>query len=200
MAVRRNDRSRRRLGRGLESLMSTPVQIETNPQPAADQRSSPAAAVMRRSQVQQAGPPSQDPGGIKMIPTEEIHPNPNQPRKHFDEAGLRSLAASIRSAGLMQPIVVRPTVNEGFQLVVGERRWRPFAGRTFWTYLLLYPFARFIIEFFRGDPRGMVFGSVPTSQFLSGLLVPVSIIMLIWLGRRGQPGDASTRSQQKRAA
>jgi ParB family chromosome partitioning protein len=59
-----------------------------------------------------------------MIPSDEIHPNPNQPRKHFDEASLRSLAASIRSAGLMQPIVVRPSLAGGFQLVVGERRWR----------------------------------------------------------------------------
>ncbi len=84
-------------------------------------------------------------------------------------------------------------------LLIGERRWRPFAGRTFWTYLLLYPTARFIIEFFRGDPRGMVF-AIPTSQFLSGLLVPVSIIMLIWLGRQARPGNASTRSQQKRSA
>ncbi len=126
MALRRNVRSRRRLGRGLDSLMSTPVQIETKPQPASDQRSSPATAeaVMRTGQVQQVDPPSQDPGGIQMIPTDEIHPNPNQPRKHFDEASLRSLAASIRSAGLMQPIVVRPSLAGGFQLVVGERRWR----------------------------------------------------------------------------
>ena len=132
MALRRTDRSRRRLGRGLDSLMSTPVQIETKPQPASDQRSSPATAdaVMRTGQAQQVDPPSQDPGGIRMIPTEDIHPNPNQPRKHFDEAGLRSLAASIRSAGLMQPIVVRPSLaggaggTRGFQLVVGERRWR----------------------------------------------------------------------------
>ena len=129
MALRRHDRSRRRLGRGLDSLMSTPVQIETKPQPASDQRSSPATAeaVMRAGQVQPVDPPSQDPGGIQMIPADEIHPNPNQPRKHFDEASLRSLAASIRSAGLMQPIVVRPSLAGGaggFQLVVGERRWR----------------------------------------------------------------------------
>ena len=129
MALRRTDRSRRRLGRGLDSLMSTPVQIETKPQPASDQRSSPATAqaVMTTGEAQPVDPPSQDPGGIQMIPTDEIHPNPNQPRKHFDEAGLRSLAASIRSAGLMQPIVVRPSLagaGGGYQLVVGERRWR----------------------------------------------------------------------------
>ncbi len=109
--------------------MSTPVQIETKPQPASEQRSSPATAeaVMRTGQAQHADPPSPDPGGIQMIPTDEIHPNPSQPRKHFDEASLRSLAASIRSAGLMQPIVVRPGLvggGGGYQLVVGERRWR----------------------------------------------------------------------------
>ncbi|MEE9129206.1 MAG: ParB/RepB/Spo0J family partition protein [Phycisphaerales bacterium] len=126
MALRRNDRSRRRLGRGLDSLMSTPVQIETKPQPASDQRSSPATAeaVLRTGQVQPPGSARKETGGIQMIPTDEIHPNPNQPRKHFDEASLRSLAASIRSAGLMQPIVVRPGLAGGFQLVVGERRWR----------------------------------------------------------------------------
>ena len=46
-------------------------------------------------------------------------------------------------------------------LLAGERRWRLFPGRTFWTYLLLYPTARFMIEFYRGDPRGMVFGTLP---------------------------------------
>ena len=72
-------------------------------------------------------------------------------------------------------------------LLAGERRWRRFPGRTFWTYLLLYPTARFMIEFYRGDPRGMVFGTLPTSQFLSALIVPLSIVMLIVLGRRGAP-------------
>ena len=125
MALRRNDRSRRRLGRGLDSLMSTPVQIETKPQPASDQRSSPATETgMRIGPAQPTASAPEKTGGIRMIPTDEIHPNPNQPRKHFDEASLRSLAASIRSAGLMQPIVVRPNLAGGFQLVVGERRWR----------------------------------------------------------------------------
>ena len=126
MAFRRNDRSRRRLGRGLDSLMSTPVQIETKPQPGSDQRSSPttAEAVMRTAEAQPTGPAPKGTGGIQMIPTDEIQPNPNQPRKHFDEANLQSLAASIRSAGLMQPVVVRPGMVGGFQLVVGERRWR----------------------------------------------------------------------------
>jgi phosphatidylglycerol:prolipoprotein diacylglycerol transferase len=84
-------------------------------------------------------------------------------------------------------------------LLVGERRWRHFAGRTFWTYLLLYPISRIIIEFYRGDPRGMVIGSVSTSQFLSALLVPLAIAMLILLSRRGTSvGASAKRSSNKR--
>jgi ParB family chromosome partitioning protein len=54
---------------------------------------------------------------------EQIVPNRRQPRTDFDEASLQSLAASIKSAGLMQPIMVRPLSN-GYELVAGERRWR----------------------------------------------------------------------------
>ena len=53
-----------------------------------------------------------------------IHPNPNQPRKHFDEATLGALADSIGERGVLQPIVVRPTSPDAFELVAGERRWR----------------------------------------------------------------------------
>ena len=70
-------------------------------------------------------------------------------------------------------------------LLALESRWRPFAGRTFWTYLLLYPAVRFVIEFFRGDPRGAVFDVLSTSQFVSALLVPLSIVMLVLLARAG---------------
>lgn len=84
-------------------------------------------------------------------------------------------------------------------LLAGERRWRLFPGRTFWTYLLLYPTARFMIEFYRGDPRGMVFGTLPTSQFVSVLIVPVSIVMLVLLSRRSHGDDTSAKRQQKRA-
>lgn len=75
-------------------------------------------------------------------------------------------------------------------LVAGERRWRAFPGRTFWTYLLLYGAARIVIEMFRGDPRGMVFDTLPTSQFVSALIVPASLVMLVRLGRRGGAAEA----------
>ena len=80
-------------------------------------------------------------------------------------------------------------------LLTGERRWRAFPGRTFWTYMLLYAVARIVLELFRGDPRGMVFDTLPTSQFVSALIVPASIVMLVRLGRRGaaDPGAPCER-------
>lgn len=54
----------------------------------------------------------------------EIEPNHNQPRKDFDEKSLSELAESIEQHGVLQPLVVRPLANGGYQLVAGERRWR----------------------------------------------------------------------------
>ena len=73
-------------------------------------------------------------------------------------------------------------------LLLTERRGRPFHGRTFWGYVLLYGIARFIIEFYRGDERGTMFDVLSTSQFLSILVVPLSLVMLLWLRRQGAPG------------
>ena len=64
-----------------------------------------------------------------------------------------------------------------------ERRRRGFPGRTFWLYVLLYGVSRFVTEFYRGDPRGMVFDAISTSQFVSVLIVPLSIVMLVYLAR-----------------
>jgi len=58
-----------------------------------------------------------------MLPVGQIIPNPHQPRRTFNEATLAELAASIKSTGLIQPIVVRPA-DQGYELVAGERRWR----------------------------------------------------------------------------
>jgi len=72
-------------------------------------------------------------------------------------------------------------------LLLWERRGIGFPGRTFWSYLLLYGVSRFAIEFYRGDSRGMVFDTLSTSQFVSIVLVPLSIIMLLLLSRRHTP-------------
>ena len=54
----------------------------------------------------------------------DIEPNRNQPRKDFDDEALNSLAESISQHGLIQPIVVRPTIGGGYVIIAGERRWR----------------------------------------------------------------------------
>ena len=54
---------------------------------------------------------------------EEIIPNRSQPRKHFDESKLQELAESIKEKGILEPLIVRKT-NQGYELIVGERRWR----------------------------------------------------------------------------
>jgi ParB family transcriptional regulator, chromosome partitioning protein len=54
---------------------------------------------------------------------EQVRPNPRQPRTRFDEDAINALAESIKSEGVVQPIIVRDT-GEGYQIVAGERRWR----------------------------------------------------------------------------
>lgn len=61
--------------------------------------------------------------GFKEIPVSKVVPSPYQPRQHIEEEALHELSESIRSEGLLQPIVVRPA-GEDFELIAGERRWR----------------------------------------------------------------------------
>lgn len=63
-------------------------------------------------------------GMLEEIPTSLIVPNRRQPRQHFDEEGIANLSASIQQVGLLQPLLVRPSPEGGYELVVGERRWR----------------------------------------------------------------------------
>ena len=81
-------------------------------------------------------------------------------------------------------------------LLAFERRGRPFPGRTFWSYMLLYGISRFIIEFYRGDQRGMVFDALSTSQFVSVILVPLAIVMLVLLSRRHRSVDERSAAQR----
>src|SRR5882672_3436282 len=57
------------------------------------------------------------------VAIDQVEPNPNQPRKSFESSSLDELTASIRSSGVIQPIIVRE-VGGGYQLIAGERRWR----------------------------------------------------------------------------
>ena len=99
--------SRRGLGRGLSALLGE-----------ADDETVVAAD----------GRPASGPGleGAREIPIELIHRNPAQPRQHFPEAEIAELEESIRTTGVLQPILVRPSPSRTgeYEIVAGERRWR----------------------------------------------------------------------------
>lgn len=100
---------RRGLGRGLSALL--------------DEQ---AAEVAVDDAAVAASHLAQTPGAPHMVPIELLHANPNQPRKTFGEAELEELAQSIRSRGVIQPLLARPAAghpNE-YEIVAGERRWR----------------------------------------------------------------------------
>lgn len=61
---------------------------------------------------------------IQKVALEKLHPNEYQPRKHFDEAALKELAASIKQYGVVQPLVASPDKAGSYSIIAGERRWR----------------------------------------------------------------------------
>ncbi|MEO0937389.1 MAG: ParB/RepB/Spo0J family partition protein [Pseudomonadota bacterium] len=89
---------KRGLGRGLSALMADVAEAE-------------------------AAPVATEGTSVQMLPIEEIHPNPDQPRKVFGSEELDDLARSIATKGVIQPLIVRQ-VDDGYQIVAGERRWR----------------------------------------------------------------------------
>lgn len=94
-------RSKGGLGRGLGALLGDVAQ---------DERTAAESSGSARN-------------GVRMIPVSAIAPHPGQPRRHFDEAALDELAASIAERGVIQPIIVRSHGHD-YQIVAGERRWR----------------------------------------------------------------------------
>ena len=114
-----------RLGRGLSSLLSEPV-------PVAIPAGRPAAPVVGSDPSGVAGSSAPDaspitaPSGqdrVELVDLGRLSPSPYQPRRAFDERGLAELAASIKSAGVMQPILARAGAS-GLEIIAGERRWR----------------------------------------------------------------------------
>jgi ParB family transcriptional regulator, chromosome partitioning protein len=61
---------------------------------------------------------------LRELPIDLIAPNPQQPRRHFDEEPLVALADSLRDRGVLQPVLVRPVAGGTYELIAGERRWR----------------------------------------------------------------------------
>lgn len=97
------------LGRGLDALLGEALRSDSAPVSASNPSPSATAASVGQ--------------GVATIAVADIHPNPDQPRRHFSEEKLAELAASIGRHGIVQPIVVRPHAG-GYQIVAGERRWR----------------------------------------------------------------------------
>ena len=63
-------------------------------------------------------------GRLRDIAVQDIHANPSQPRKRFDDGSLAALAESIRERGVLQPIIIQVRPKGGYELIAGERRWR----------------------------------------------------------------------------
>jgi ParB family transcriptional regulator, chromosome partitioning protein len=107
------DRPRRGLGRGLGSLIPTaPPPSQTSGTAVG---TAPAAAEL---------PPVPEGAYFADLPIGQVAPNHVQPRQVFEEEAMAELVHSIKEIGLLQPVVVRPTGPESYELVMGERRWR----------------------------------------------------------------------------
>ncbi len=122
---------RRGLGRGLGSL------IPTGPAPSSAQAPSPSPgaagpAVPAASAANGSAPAPVAGAYFAELPIGHVRPNARQPRQVFEEEALAELVHSIREVGLLQPVVVRRSGDDSYELIMGERRWRASqeAGRT----------------------------------------------------------------------
>ena len=106
---------KRGLGRGLDALLGS-MQIWLN---CTDRPDIPARQGVAPVVVGEAVD-----GSLRSVPVERIRRGRHQPRRIVDESALEELAHSVRSRGIVQPIVVRPAGSGGFEIVAGERRWR----------------------------------------------------------------------------
>ena len=103
------------LGRGLDALFGDAgVTFDNNEKPKKK-----TAARKKTEEKKKAAE-----GELLMIGLNDIAPNPDQPRKNFDEEKLNELAESIRTQGVIQPLVLTPKKSGGYEIIAGERRWR----------------------------------------------------------------------------
>ena len=115
------------------------------------------------------------------------------------------LALAVRHAARGARCTRRSSTSPGAELLIllgllaFEKRGRSFPGRTFWVYMAVYAISRFVIEIYRGDERGVVLDAMSTSQFISVLLLPLSIVMLYVLSKRGDGLPLARRQRAARA-
>jgi len=94
----KKDPKPKKLGRGLSALLGDAAVTPAETAPKAD--------------------------GVNTVPIEYLSPGKFQPRRHFDEEEIKSLSASIAERGILQPILVRPSGTNSYEIIAGERRWR----------------------------------------------------------------------------
>lgn len=117
---------KRRLGKGLNSLLTKPVEVtppvtRTDPVLNTDDHGGESPPVTTGAKEDSVVVTE----GLIYVPVENVIPNPRQPRQVFDDEALTALADSIKTAGLMQPIMIRKSSEDDiFEIVAGERRWR----------------------------------------------------------------------------
>lgn len=116
-------RKKRRLGMGLSGMIGTPVEVRSAPTAPADSPPSKAAEPTTQLTTPDQSEADPDTTTLSHISVTAIEPNAHQPRHVIDDAALEPLVSSIATAGVMQPVIVRPRGN-GYELVAGERRWR----------------------------------------------------------------------------
>ncbi|MDY3127710.1 MAG: ParB/RepB/Spo0J family partition protein [Corynebacterium sp.] len=111
-----------RLGNGAADVILGPG---TNPRSATGEKKVAGAPTIAQSASSKRQPkPAAIGATYREIPIGDIQPNPKQPRTVFSEEEINELVHSIKEFGLLQPVVVRPSAEGGFELIMGERRWR----------------------------------------------------------------------------
>lgn len=108
------------LGRGLESLFAMYDEEDANYTESTGNRETVGTA----NENVKATTNTSSKDGVTELDVNKIYPNPNQPRKHFDEEALQELASSIKLHGVIQPLVVNKTDDGNYMIIAGERRWR----------------------------------------------------------------------------
>lgn len=116
---------RRGLGRGLGALIPTGAELTPNGNRPVDVFFPDAPAASTATAVLEPDTDLVEVPGARFaeVPVSAIRPNPRQPRTVFDDEDLTELVGSIQEVGVLQPVVVRPA-DDGYELVMGERRWR----------------------------------------------------------------------------
>jgi len=109
---------RQSLGKGLDALLGIPEDAETLQDQAVIDSSQELLAQTLADAVSPAD------GSLQNLPVEFLHPGQYQPRRDLNSEALQELADSIATQGVMQPIIVRPTGDNKYEIIAGERRWR----------------------------------------------------------------------------